>query len=137
MTVDDYCELCELPLSTCVHGAPPPPPPVARPAAAPRVRAARRTPAEPAKPPVRHRWTPPDTFRGHIVTVLEQAGGELDADDLFLELEVRLDAELTEADRETTPEGELRWRYAARRARQGLVADGLMTKGRPGVWALA
>jgi hypothetical protein len=44
---------------------------------------------------------------------------------------------LKPADHERTPEGELRWRYAARRARQALIAEGVMTKGRPGVWALA
>ena len=44
---------------------------------------------------------------------------------------------LTSADRETTPEGELRWRYAARKARQTLITEGVMTKGKPGVWALA
>lgn len=134
---DDYCELCDLTLSTCVHGAPPPPPPVAKTAPAPRARTVRRTPGAAVKAPVLHRWTPPDALKPHIVTVLEDAGGELDADELFLELEVRLEEQLTDADRETTPEGELRWRYAARRARQTLVAEGLMTKGRPGVWALA
>ena len=71
-----------------------------------------------------------------IVAVLREAGGELEADDLFLELEIRMEERLTDADRETTPEGELRWRYAARRARQALIAEGQMTKGRPGVWAL-
>ena len=43
---------------------------------------------------------------------------------------------LLEADRELTPEGELRWRYAARRARQALIVDGLMAKVRPGLWEL-
>ncbi len=43
---------------------------------------------------------------------------------------------LLEADRELTPEGELRWRFAARKARQALIADGLMAKSRPGLWEL-
>ena len=40
-------------------------------------------------------------------------------------------------DHETTPEGEPRWRYAARRARIALIEEGLMTKTRPGSWQLA
>jgi hypothetical protein len=39
---DDYCELCDLPKSQCIHGNPPPPPPVAqaKPAPKPRKRGA-------------------------------------------------------------------------------------------------
>ncbi|MET1058967.1 MAG: hypothetical protein ABWX84_05190 [Nocardioides sp.] len=83
------------------------------------------------------RWTPPEAFKPLIVAVLEEAGGELDSDDLFLELEIMADERLLPGDRETTPEGELRWRYAARRARQALINEGLMTRdGGPGVWQL-
>lgn len=82
------------------------------------------------------RWTPPDAFKPEIVAILREAGGRLDADELFLELEVRMGERLTAADGEKTPEGELRWRYAARRARQAMIAEGEMTKGTPGVWAL-
>ena len=57
-------------------------------------------------------------------------------EELFRALEERLAERLTEDDHQTTPEGELRWRYAARRARQALVIEGAMVKGRPGVWAL-
>jgi len=133
---DDYCELCDLPKSQCLHGQPPPVPkePVKAP---PRKRpAARPTPAAAAKP-VRLRWTPPEVFKPWILSVLEQAGGELEADELFLELEILASDRLRPEDSETTPEGELRWRYAARRARVALVDEGLMTKGRPGVWQLA
>jgi hypothetical protein len=56
---------------------------------------------------------------------------------MFLELEIAAEDQLRAGDRETTPEGELRWRYAARRARVALIEDGLMTKDRPGVWKLA
>lgn len=73
----------------------------------------------------------------HIVAVLEDAGRELDSDDLFAALESRLADELLEGDRQLTPEGELRWRYAARRARQTLIGDGVMSKGAPGFWSLA
>lgn len=83
------------------------------------------------------RWTPPDAFKPLILSVLEEAGGELEADEMFLELEILAEHRLLPGDSETTPEGELRWRYAARRARVALIAEGLMTKGRPGVWQLA
>jgi hypothetical protein len=140
---DDYCELCDLPKSQCVHGRPPPVPTktVASPPA-PRKRPATRAPrtsatsAAPEKT-VTRRWTPPEVFKPLILTVLEQAGGELEADELFLELEILAEDRLLTEDRATTPEGELRWRYAARRARVALIDEGLMTKGRPGVWQLA
>jgi hypothetical protein len=144
MSDADYCELCDLPRSQCVHGQPPPAPkPASRPASTrpvtrtsrTRVPATSGTPASRSKP-VARRWTPPDVFKPLIVAVLQDAGGELDADELFLELEIRADEHLLPGDRETTPEGELRWRYAARRARQALVTEGLMVKGRPGVWEL-
>jgi Mrr N-terminal domain len=70
------------------------------------------------------------------VHVLREAGGELEQDEAFERLETRLSDSLLEADRERTPEGELRWRYAARRARQALIAEGLMAKSRPGLWEL-
>lgn len=37
--------------------------------------------------------------------MLEQAGGELDADDLFLELEILAEDRLLPGDNERTPEG--------------------------------
>jgi hypothetical protein len=83
------------------------------------------------------RWTPPEEIRPHIVDVLREAGGELDVDAVFDRLEGRLEGVLIEGDHGTTPEGELRWRYAARRARQAMIADGLMVKGRPGSWQLS
>src|SRR3954465_10652978 len=131
---EDYCELCALPRSQCIHGQPPPPPKPAPTRSAPRPAPVVRTAAPVRSAP--RRWTPPEGFKPEILAVLHDAGGELDQDDVFLELEIRLEDRLTKADYETTPEGELRWRYAARRARQALVAEGLMTKGRPGVWTL-
>ncbi len=153
MSAEDYCELCDLPKSQCIHGnPPPPPPPTVRKAPATRTTVRRSTqtsrlssgsgasrtsaPAAPARA-VRHRWTPPEVFKPVIVAVLSEAGGEMEQEEVFLELEIRMEERLTDADRELTPEGELRWRYAARRARQALVAEGAMTKGRPGIWALA
>jgi hypothetical protein len=136
---DDYCELCDLPKSQCVHGRPPPTPPAATKAPAkPRKRAATtvRTATAPAKV-VNRRWTPPEEFKPLILQVLEQAGGELEADELFLELEILAEDRFRPGDGETTPEGELRWRYAARRARIALIDEGLMTKAGPGIWKLA
>jgi Mrr N-terminal domain len=135
---DDYCDLCELPKSQCIHGQPPPAPkPVTEVLPRPRARAAAkpRTPGVAAKP-VTRRWTPPETFKPLIVAVLRDAGGELSAGELFVQLELRAGDRLRLADRETTPEGEPRWQYAARRARQTLINDGLMTKGRAGIWQL-
>ncbi len=143
MSTEDYCELCDLPKSQCIHGNPPPPPPptVRKAPTRPVVRRTASSASSSAPrtaPPrqVRHRWTPPDVFKPEILAVLAQAGGELEQEEVFLELETRMGERLTDADHETTPEGELRWRYAARRARQALVADGSMIKGRPGIWAL-
>jgi hypothetical protein len=75
-------------------------------------------------------------FKPLIITVLEGADGELEADELFRELEALAEDRLLPADSERTPEGELRWRYAARRARLSLIDEGLMRKARPGLWQL-
>jgi len=136
---DDYCELCDLPRAQCIHGQPPPTPekaikPPPKPKKRPTTR--RRSSAVPEKLVARRR-TPPEAFKPLIITVLEQAGGALEADELFLELEILAEDRLLPEDSETTPEGELRWRYAARRARMALIDEGLMTKTRPGVWQLA
>ncbi len=141
----DYCELCDLPKSTCIHGNPPaPPPPTAKRTPTPRStpvtrRTTSSTRSAPVAPPrvVNHRWSPPEVFKEPIVEVLGEHGGELDQEDLFDALEVAMAERLKPADQEKTPEGELRWRYAARRARQALIAEGRMTKGRPGIWSLA
>lgn len=138
MSDEDYCELCDLPKSQCIHGNPPAPPPP-RATARTAVPRATRTVVKKAAPArtVPRKWTPPDAFRPNILAVLEEAGGELEQEELFRRLEERMAERLTEADHQTTPEGELRWRYAARRARQALLADGEMSKGRPGLWTLA
>jgi hypothetical protein len=137
---DDYCELCDLPKSQCPHGQPPPPIPkqaiTSPPKPKKRPAARGRSSAAPERL-VTRRWTPPEVFKPLILTVLEQAGGELEADEVFLELEIMAEDRLLPEDSETTPEGELRWRYAARRARVALIDEGLMTKTTPGVWQLA
>jgi hypothetical protein len=137
-TSDDYCELCDLPRSQCPHGMPAPTPKKAV-KAPPRPRkqtTTRASPSAPSKLATRRR-TPPEAFKPLILTVLDRAGGELEADDLFRELEILAEGRLLPEDRDMTPEGELRWRYAARRARVALIDEGLMTKTRPGVWQLA
>lgn len=136
---EDYCELCDLPKSQCIHGRPPPVPQAAVKAPPkPRKRPATATRAPAAAPKaVPRRWTRPEELKPLILTALEQAGGELEADELFLELEILAEDLLKPGDSETTPEGELRWRYAARRARVELIDAGLMTKAGPGVWKLA
>ena len=137
MSDEDYCELCDLPKSQCIHGNPPAPPPPRATARTATPRASR--PVVKKAAPTRtvpRKWTPPEAFKADIVAVLEDAGGELEQEDLFRALEERVAERLTEADHQTTPEGELRWRYAARRARQALITEGAMVKGRPGVWAL-
>lgn len=134
---DDYCELCDLPKSTCIHGRPPAPPqPAAKAAPKPRSTTTRRTTTTRSKHVVR-RWTPPDELKEPILTVLRATGGELDHDRMLAELEDLVGDRLREGDRETTPEGELRWHFAARRARQALISEGLMTRGGPGTWTLA
>ena len=134
---DEYCELCDLPRSQCIHGLPAPTPASApaRKRAAPRPKPVKRvaTTTAPARP---RKWTPPEAIRPHVLHVLQEAGGELEAEEVFDRLEGRMADSLLEADQERTPEGELRWRYAARRARQALIADGLMAKSRPGLWEL-
>jgi len=137
-TTDDYCELCDLPKSQCIHGLPPPEPKKAavKAPSRPRKPPASRAPAAP-KPVVTRRWTPPEAFKPLILTVLEEAGGELEADEVYQQLASVAGDQLRAADHETTPEGELRWQYAARRARVDLIKEGRMTKGRPGVWQLA
>jgi hypothetical protein len=137
-TIDDYCELCELPRSQCIHGRPPPEPKQAGnapPKSKPKQASVSR--AAPATTPVTLRWTPPEVFKPLIVSVLESAGGELVADEVYQELESLAGDRLRAADHDTTPEGEPRWQYAARRARVALIAEGRMTKGRPGVWQLS
>ena len=131
----EYCEMCDLPLATCVHGMPPAPkePPRTAKVTTRRTPVAKKT-ATPTRTVVR-KWTSPDMLAPHIVAVLEDAEGVLEQDDLFAALEERV--ELKDGDREKTPEGEPRWQYAARRARQQLVAEGVMVRAQKGMWELA
>ena len=51
-----------------------------------------------------------------MVAGLQEGGGGLEADELCLELGIRADDRVLLGDREPAPEGEPRWRYAARPA---------------------
>lgn len=138
---DDYCDFCDLPRSQCIHGMPAPvpaPEPVKAPPA-PRKRAAAtaKTAATAPSRPVSRRWTPPEELSPIIVDVLRDAGGELPADDTLEALREALGDRLRPGDEERTPGGELRWHYAARRARQALLGEGVMVTGTPGMWTLA
>ncbi|WP_435747758.1 hypothetical protein [Nocardioides sp. SYSU DS0663] len=137
---EDYCELCDLPLSQCVHGQPKPAP-VEKKAPAPRVRTTTpRTPARVPGTPTRsapRRWTSPEELKAPIVALLQESGGELPADDVFGELEERIGEQLRAGDREPSPQGEPRWQLAARKARRALQDEGLVEAGTPGVWRLS
>lgn len=138
----DYCELCDLPLSQCVHGRPEPtPPPKPEPVPrASRVRTTRvpgtKVSAAPVRSTAPRKWTAPEEFRPVILATLQDAGGELDTDDVFERLEERLEERLRPGDREKNPQGELRWRAAARKARRALMDEGLLAEAGVGVWRL-
>lgn len=142
MADGDYCELCDLPLSQCVHGRPEPvPPPKPEPAPrASRVRTTRvpgtKVSATPVRSSAPRKWTPPEELRPAILATLQDAGGELDVEDVFDRLEERVGEQLRPGDREPNPQGELRWRAAARKARKSLMDDGLLAEAGVGVWRL-
>lgn len=136
---EEYCEHCDLPLSTCVHGMPPAPEPVKAPPKASPVTRRRTTTASTASAPARtapRRRTDKADFKPVIVAVLQEAGGEQEADLVLASIEERLADVLKPGDHETGPTGEVRWRTAARFARKELQDDGLLLAPRPGVWAL-
>lgn len=146
---EDYCEHCDLPFSTCIHGRPPAPEPVKAPPKASPVRRRTTSASSPtsgttagsasAAAPVRtapRRRTDKAEFKPVIVEVLQEAGGEQEADLVLAALEERLADVLKPGDHETGPTGEVRWRTAARWARKELADDGLLVAPQPGVWAL-
>lgn len=142
LVAEDYCDLCDLPLSQCVHGMPKPAPvepaprqPAARKAPA-RVPGTRASTAPVAKSSAPRRWTSPEELRPFILTTLRDAGGELGPDDVFDALEETIGDRFRAGDREANPQGELRWRAAARKARKSLMDDGYLAEAGPGVWRL-
>jgi hypothetical protein len=133
---EDYCDLCDLPLSTCVHGMPAPPPKPARPAAARRTTTTATKAASPPGPRPASRRTDQSAFRPHILAVLRDAGTPLETDEMLLELEIRLDGQLKERDVERAPTGEVRWHTAARAERKAMIDEGLVVPAQPGIWEL-
>jgi hypothetical protein len=143
---EDYCELCDLPLSQCVHGQPKPPP--VEKAPPPRVRtttprvpgtratAARSSVAAPSTRSAPRRWTSPEELTAPVVALLQEHGGELAAEEVFPALEERLADGLRPGDRDASPTGEPRWQLAARKARRALQDEGILEPGTPGVWRL-
>lgn len=139
---EDYCELCDLPLSQCVHGMPKPPP--APPKAPPRAPAQRRTSrttstssaAAVTRRPTVRRYTPPEELAPLILQVLEDEGGRAAAEDVMAGVEIALAPSFRVGDEEKGPTGELRWRTAARRARKALSDEGLIVVPEPGTWEL-
>lgn len=129
---EDYCELCELPRTTCIHGRSA----VATNATPPAARSAARSRKVPLTSRVERKWTPSVTFRPHILRILREYAGRLDADDLMVELEVALDDVLTSGDRERSPQGGDRWQVAVRKQRKELIDEGLLVPAQPGVWEL-
>lgn len=136
---EEYCDLCDLPLSTCVHGMPKPPPPPPPSPRTPRARtttsrtSAVRTTSAPARPA--SKVTDHAAFRPHIVRIL-RLEGSLETEDMLLELEMAMEDELRERDRQPTPSGEVRWHQSARAERKAMIDAGLMAGGKPGVWEL-
>ena len=136
---EEYCDLCDLPLSTCVHGMPKPPPAPPPAPRAPRVRTSTprtssvRTTSTPSRAP--SRVTGQSVFRPHIVRILKQEGS-LETEDMLLELEMALEDDLRERDRQPTPTGEVRWHQSARMERKAMIDAGLMAGGKPGIWEL-
>jgi len=134
---EDYCELCDLPLSQCVHGRPEPKPaPVEKPAPVRTRTTTPRVPGTPAKRTAPRRWTSPEELKAPIVALLQESGGELPSDEVFPTLDERLGDALRPGDREVSPTGEPRWQLAARKARRALQDEGVLESGTPGVWRL-
>ncbi|QIG41546.1 hypothetical protein G5V58_01070 [Nocardioides anomalus] len=92
-----------------------------------------RTSAPASRPP--SRVTDQAAFRPHIVRILK-AEGSLETEDMLLELEMAMEDDLRERDRQPTPTGEVRWHQSARTARKEMIDAGLMAGGKPGVWEL-
>jgi hypothetical protein len=118
---------------------PPPPPPSPRTPRASTTRtstpraATTRTTTTPSRAP--SRITDQSAFRPHIVRILKLEGS-LETEDMLLELEMAMEDELRERDRQPTPTGEVRWHQSARSERKAMIDAGLMSGGKPGVWEL-
>ena len=64
-----------------------------------------------------------------------KAEGSLETEDMLLELEMAMEDELRERDRQPSPTGEIRWHTTARKERKAMIDAGLMAEGH-GLWEL-
>lgn len=149
---EEWCDLCDLPRNTCVHGRPPsePEPPVragpparSKPKSARSAASAKPATSTPRSKPgvtvrnVGQRLTPPTTYQPFIVALLREHGGSCEAELLMAELLEKV-APVLHDDDHAEVRGEARWRLGARRARAALTDEGLMEPARtPGVWELS
>ncbi len=144
---EDYCEHCDLPLSTCVHGRPAPVEPLTPPRAARKAAPTRSgtsgssTGRGKSRLTVRHTGaaarTPQADFRAPILAVLLEHGGRHEVDPLLVEVERLMAPVLRTGDYDAVNGGEIRWRYAARWERKAMVDEGLLkSPSEPGVWEL-
>ncbi len=137
---EDYCDLCDLPLSTCIHGMPPPPPPPApapRTPRSPRATATRKPAARvtsSAPPPVRVR-TEQEAFRPFILALLKDEGS-LETAEVMELLADRMAEVLLDRDKQKAPTGEVRWQTVARSERKAMIDEGLIVAAQPGIWQL-
>lgn len=139
---EDYCDLCDLPLSTCIHGMPPPPPPpepAPRTPRSPRATATRAPSARAVKvtqtkPAVISKRTEQEAFRPFIVQLLKEEGA-LETGEVMELLADRMAEVLLERDKQKAPTGEIRWQTVARAERKSMIDEGLMAASK-GMWEL-
>jgi len=131
-----YCDHCDLPLATCVHGLR---------AAAPATAASVDSSRHPSVGSQRRlqsainssRRTPQRDFRAFILRVLQDRRGRGEVDAVLAEVESRMAEALTDGDYELVDNDEVRWRNAARWERKDMVADGLIAPSEQrGIWQL-
>lgn len=140
---EDYCELCDLPLSTCIHGMPAPPPaptPAPRTPRAPRATATRKPTARAVKvvqsaPPAIRVRTEQEAFRPFIGHLLQEKGA-LETNEVMELLAERMAEVLLDRDKQKAPTGEIRWQTAARAERKAMMDEGLIVAAQPGIWEL-
>jgi hypothetical protein len=120
--VDSVDDVISRLLDTVEKGRRPPPPPP--------------PPPPPVGPP--NEKTPSWAFYGPIVKVLREAGGELPTKEAVDRVGKNLGEAFTAADLVTLASGEVRWRNAARWARNDLADRGVIDRKVPtGVWRLS
>jgi restriction endonuclease Mrr len=91
-----------------------------------------------AEPPVTGGPTPEEAFCTPILEALVLLGGQAPVGEVLAEVGRAIKDRLNEADLEYQPGSRsLRWRNAARWARQRLVREGLVTSPGRGIWAIS